>query len=262
MNSPANSPAPPPVEEERPLEVYPVVHESPIPAYLQVEQDLRRVILKDRPTRIPAEVKLAELYGVSRVTVRQSLQRLATAGLIRREHGRGTCVVPQSHLSVDLGLLRSATVQLREQGYDPKVTILEQSKSPPPTDIAEALDISRRESAVKIARLISVDGVPLSLITSWFRAKLVPGLEKAALTDRSVWTVLQNRYGITPIAVDKRIEVVESSAIEEKQLQSDFGTSLLKLVGVIHDDSGRPIEYSMSLWRPSHIRFSFSQAIE
>lgn len=43
-------------------------------------------------TKIPSENKLAELYGVSRVTVRAAIQRLASLGLLESRQGGGTFV--------------------------------------------------------------------------------------------------------------------------------------------------------------------------
>ncbi|HML36759.1 MAG TPA: FadR/GntR family transcriptional regulator [Bacillota bacterium] len=42
--------------------------------------------------KIPAETELAETMGVSRVTIRAALQKLASLGLIERKQGRGTIV--------------------------------------------------------------------------------------------------------------------------------------------------------------------------
>ena len=48
---------------------------------------------EDRPqTRLPSEPMLAERHGVSRVTVRRALDKLAGEGLIERRPGSGTFV--------------------------------------------------------------------------------------------------------------------------------------------------------------------------
>jgi len=39
--------------------------------------------------RLPSEPALASAYGVSRATMREALQNLAGAGLVRRVHGLG-----------------------------------------------------------------------------------------------------------------------------------------------------------------------------
>ena len=62
----------------------------------QVAADMRRQIrggeMKDR---IPSEMDLAEMYQVSRITIRRALARLSEEGLIVTVLGRGTFVRSQ-----------------------------------------------------------------------------------------------------------------------------------------------------------------------
>lgn len=42
--------------------------------------------------KLPTEPELSEQYGVSRITVRRAVQELASRGVLRVRHGRGTFV--------------------------------------------------------------------------------------------------------------------------------------------------------------------------
>jgi GntR family transcriptional regulator of arabinose operon len=70
---------------------------SPIPLYHQVEQAVIQLILAQQLSvgaRLPSEPELAQLFGVSPLTVRRALERLERAGAIVRRRGSGTFVGP------------------------------------------------------------------------------------------------------------------------------------------------------------------------
>lgn len=61
--------------------------------HARVRQGIVNLIARDGilpGNRLPTERQLADQFGTSVMTVRQSLSGLAQAGLVRREHGRGT----------------------------------------------------------------------------------------------------------------------------------------------------------------------------
>lgn len=72
-------------------------HESATPIYRQLADIIAAKIeagelLPDRP--IPAEVRLAEEYGVARLTARRAVRELRERGLVVTVPGRGTFVTP------------------------------------------------------------------------------------------------------------------------------------------------------------------------
>ena len=67
----------------------------PEPLWHQAEQALRTLIEQGEwatGSQIPNEDKLGAMLGISRITLRHALRNPEEAGLLRREHGRGTFV--------------------------------------------------------------------------------------------------------------------------------------------------------------------------
>lgn len=69
--------------------------DSPVPLYHQIEHALLETIRRERlapGSPLPSEPELARRFGVTRITVRRAIERLARQGILRAERGRGTFV--------------------------------------------------------------------------------------------------------------------------------------------------------------------------
>jgi DNA-binding GntR family transcriptional regulator len=70
-------------------------HRTPRLLWLQVADDLKAMMASGELApgdKLPGEAEMAELYGVSRDTIRRATQELATENRIVILHGRGTFV--------------------------------------------------------------------------------------------------------------------------------------------------------------------------
>ena len=238
-----------------------VSHDSPVPAFMQVEQDLRRQILSGvikREARLPRETELAELYGVSRMTVRRSLEELETGGLIKRLHGVGTIATPPDMpVTVDLSSIISIGEQIKRQGREARTQIDVQTIATPTAMIRSALRMRSGESATVIRRVRFSDSRPVLINTSWLSTKRFPGLESAELIDGSLWKTLTTTYGVVPAATEELFELVQASADESRLLNLIEGETLIRVSGTTFDADGHPAERCFSLWA-GDVRFHFS----
>jgi GntR family transcriptional regulator len=68
---------------------------SSLPLYGQIRETLHARILDGTyptGTRLPTEQVLCEVFGVSRITIRQALEQLRQEGIVHKVHGQGTFV--------------------------------------------------------------------------------------------------------------------------------------------------------------------------
>ena len=80
-----------------------------LPQYIRIRESVRQRIQNgelNRGEKLPPEEELAASFGVSRMTLRQSLSDLIDEGLLYRKHGIGTFVAFQ-HFARDHSHLRN-----------------------------------------------------------------------------------------------------------------------------------------------------------
>lgn len=175
--------------------------ESVVPLYAQLEDLLlRRVEAGEWPagTQIPTESQLCQAYGVSRVTVRQALGRLARRGLVSRGRGRGT-FVRDARLTAGARTVSSFSAELTERGMSPSSRVLDVASLPADPGVAAALEREPGTALIRLRRIRLGDGLPIAVQTSLLVAERFPGLEAHLGDDVSLYEVLRTRYGTVPV---------------------------------------------------------------
>ena len=150
---------------------------------------------------LPTQEEFAQLYGVSRVTVREAIKELIRRDILTSTRGRGTIVnsIPEKSELSSSGKVSSFTfVQRDEKKFMPsKLRCLE--KILPPKHIAIKLGISTEDPVIKIERLRFSGNVPLMLSTAYLPYKYVNNVDflNADLETSSLYDLLYKEAGIS-----------------------------------------------------------------
>ena len=123
------------------------------PHYRQIEQALReRISMLTPGDRLPSDTELCVEFGVSRMTARNAMQRLAEDGLIDRQPGRGSFVAePPAHRRANR--LMTFTQEMLRRGRVPTSRMLTRVIRPSTEDEATSLGIPMRQPVVHLRRL-------------------------------------------------------------------------------------------------------------
>ena len=144
--------------------------ESHVALHTQIADHLAREIGRGELApgqQLESEHAIGERFGVSRITVRQALQKLADQGLVVRKQGKGT-YVSRPAVQFDLQKPRGFFDILFDQGHNPQTRLLFFGLKVPDAKIDRALGLEGGEGML-LQRLYLVDGRPIALGNGWLR---------------------------------------------------------------------------------------------
>lgn len=230
---------------------------GPVPLYYQIKQYIDDKIdngeLKPGD-EIPGENDLADLFRVSRPTVRRAVQELANEGVLIKRRGKRTIVAPRK-IDQPLSRIIAFSDTVRHSGMTPKTQSLEISYGKLDIALAELLGGKSGETVVKIERLRMADDTPISIITSYILHDIVPGIVEKGLINDSLYRTLTQRYGVKLDVAEQVIEAKAASVREAQLLSVPKGFPLLKLTQLSIAENGRPIEAVIVLTRSDRYRY-------
>lgn len=191
--------------------------------------------------QLPSTAELAEMAGVSVISVRRALDELTHRGKIVRHQGVGTFVAPRRIVSEPsrpgalLQTLRGPSgddVQLETELVRMVVGI-------PSDQHATALGIEPGSPVWEVTRLRRLGSTPKVLETAVLPLSLVPSLDEAHLAaGGSLYELLADRYGYTDDFVEQAIEVDEPTAWERQHLLLSAKDNVVRIRGVSLGDDG------------------------
>ncbi|MDP8918052.1 MAG: GntR family transcriptional regulator [Pseudomonadota bacterium] len=179
-----------------------------MPLYQQMEQQLESLIRNGTlpaGTVLPAERQLAESLGLSRATVQRAYQALRQRQLVVAQGRLGFLIQGVGpRLNPGMDRLKGFTEEMRLLGKVPSSRILERQVVSD-RSIASIFGLPSPAHFLKLVRVRSGDGVPLSREVAWYNLTAAPDLEHRDLSG-SVYAVLAERCGAPLIYCDQTVE--------------------------------------------------------
>lgn len=224
------------------------------PKYWELKESLLEFCQANRPgTPIPAERRLSEDFGISRMTARQAIQELVVEGHLSRARGRGTFVAPPK--LTPLITLGSTSEAMRSQGVTATTRILSLATQAAGREVASHLDVTTDTTVIALERLRYANSEVMALDYSFFEEARFPGLMEHLTDGRGVYEVLDAEYASLPSTADEIIEAAVASPRVAGLLDTDTGAPLLLSQRVGYLSDGTPIEWSPTYYRGDRYRF-------
>jgi GntR family transcriptional regulator len=231
------------------------------PAWLRAQSAIEEMIASSTYAageKIPSERRLAEQFGLSRMTVRQAVEGLVRVGVLERDSTNGTRVAsPSIRRVMDSRHVFSISEQIRSSGAEPGSRLIYFARAGADKEIADRLGIQADAPVIGIRRLRTANRIPFCVETSFLPAERVPGLAAADLMeDASLYSILESRYGLRPVARRSEISVAPIEPDHAEWLGLPLGTNVLLLRSIVFDREGNAIEYVVSVNHPDRVSFA------
>ncbi len=214
--------------------------------------------------KLPSEEELAEIVGVSRITIRGALNELQSEGLIFRKHGKGTFINPEAlKIKVQLSPVSLFKDMIISSGFTPSVKIIHLSLTEASLAVADALSLSPGDSLYITKKIFYANNHPCAYCIDYFSSDFsTKPLTIADLTAEedsifqyfSVHHQLHIAWDKTEIQTITNLEMPELSTAFDLDRQKIASYLLLKSVNYTEDN--RPIIFAEEYIDTSFINFS------
>jgi len=200
--------------------------------------DLVVAMIEDNGMRegdqLPSTAELAEMAGVSVISVRRALDELTRSGKIVRHQGVGTFVAPQRLLS-EPSRPGALLETLKGQGDEIKLDteLVGMVVGLPGAKHAAALGIDAGQPVWEISRLRRLGSAPKVLETAVLPLSIVPSLDDSRIADGgSLYEFLAERYGYTDDFVEQVFEVDHPNSWEREHLELAAKDYVVRIRGI------------------------------
>jgi GntR family transcriptional regulator len=211
--------------------------------------------------RLPPELELAAMLGVSRGTLRTALDRLEDSGEITRRQGSGTYVgkvVRPTAFHEGLEVLRPYSELAERRGVRLTVRDLEVAERRLGIEVGEVFGLDPDTHAWTITRTILADGEPVAVMRDVVRPKVALPPERtlrAAIEAGGMVldVLLAHGVAIAFAVTHVRPLLVTSRERVGRALGVQGATAVLELEEIMHVASGEAVQHSSDTFAPGGI---------
>jgi GntR family transcriptional regulator len=235
-----------------------ISRDNPIPLHYQLKEILQEMIENEdlKPGQsIPPEREICEIQGVSRMTVNKAIMSLVNEGLIYREQGKGTFVSIEK-VNQEISRLKGFTEQMSENGVVSKTKILSFKIIEATKQHKFELKMPEGEKEIiEIKRLRFSDEQPVAIETAWIPYYLFNGMTREVIEDKSLYSIMREKYGYHPYKAKQTIEPIMLNEYESKLLNQENRALALIFRRTTYLENETPIEYTKAIYRSDKYKY-------
>ena len=231
------------------------------PLYISVANTIKNNIIKHlyKEMKLPDERTLAEMFGVSRSSIKRAIQLLADQGIIFKKQGAGNFINPlflRNKTALDytgdnLGLTTSIVTNGKKQ----KIEVLELNVVKPTSEIKENLFLSEDDFVYTFKRLRKLNDTPIIIEQSYVPVKLLPNLSEKIIAS-SLFNYLNDQENKIVNRAYLDLSTEPSNTDDQKLLKLKTTEPVGVVAGIFFVDDGTPFEFSSMRFHYQYLNFS------
>jgi GntR family transcriptional regulator len=206
-------------------------------------------------SQLPTEEALGREFGVSRITVRSALDRLAAEGVVRRERGRGTFVATRP-VALDLGRFTDFAEDMAATGLVPTSRVTHFAEEPASAEIAAQLGSASGVPIVRVDRLRLADDLPLAFDRTYLPLRYGRLLDRSALATVTILHQLEADFGIPILSGRYAIEAAKAADDVAAALEIAPGDPVLLVHRTPRTTGDMPVFYQQRHYRSDRVCYT------
>lgn len=232
------------------------------PLYLQLRDVIRNKILSGEyppGTAIPTEHELAEIYGIHRLTVRNTIDILVEEGLLKTKQGSGIYVVGPKKV-MDIDQLPGYKKSLKDKKAKEKARVLVNARRPAGPLYAKLFNIKQQDQINFMNRLLTTDDSPVSVESFYTPVFIIPNMDSIDFSLFSAYEVL-DFYNVDIFRTVEKLEVVFPDTRIARRLKIKEENPVFMFTVTGYDDSNTAIFVYKNYTRADKSEFNISYSI-
>ncbi|MBC2272041.1 GntR family transcriptional regulator [Listeria welshimeri] len=223
---------------------------------VQSEELLRQLIeekIAEGETGFPSERMLETELGVSRTTLRRSLDTLEKEAVIQKRSRKGIEINQKQTINI----LKMNSMSSQLPG-DQVVEVLSQKIVDGVEEVNQFLELAVNRPLFKLVRRRIIDGKPFSYEVSFVDSARFAGIENIDLNNTSLYSVLEDEFGINPTYGREELRFVSANEKLTEALKIPLNTPLFEVVSKAFDQNDEPFEYSKQYLIGNQIKYKIN----
>jgi len=205
---------------------------------------------------LPSERDLMQIYNVSRLTVREAINRLVAQGMVKKKQGKGTFVnEPTTEHMV--GSLNSSSEVFLLKNYVVKTKVIASKVTDPTPEIRQKLQMSTDESEkiFFLERVRYANHKPVAHIKCYLPYGPIENIENIDFSVAALYRTLEDYYRLELYEAYEVIEAASVGKISAALLEIEPGAPVLLNQRTAYLKDGRVIEYEKVFYRSDIFKY-------